>query len=85
MCGMTHKKYYNYQNITNNPHSKKLIWGRPNYTCKLKTSNLFLLQRNEMREQKGIDGSTGSDALAAICCTPCVAVQVANELDHYEK
>ena len=38
-----------------------------------------------MREQKGIDGSAGKDAMAAICCPCCVSIQVANELDHYEK
>ena len=42
-------------------------------------------QRAEVREQQGIDGSVGGDAIASICCPCCVTVQVANELDHYGK
>ena len=41
----------------------------------------FIFQRNELREQQQIEGSTMGDALAAVCCPCCVTVQVANELD----
>ena len=50
---------------------------------KIDLSDCF--QRNELREQQQIEGSTMSDALASICCPCCVTVQVANELDSLGK
>merc|ERR1711981_894294 len=43
------------------------------------------MQLKKLREDNNIDGDMTKDILAAVCCAPCAAVQVANELEHLGK
>merc|ERR1712036_52905 len=43
------------------------------------------LQRKKLREDNNIDGEAMEDIGYSLCCSPCVAVQVANELNDLGK
>ena len=37
--------------------------------------------RGKVREQHGIEGGTGEDAITTCCCLPCAICQMANQID----